>query len=132
ADRLDVQPASVSGMVKRLAEASLLEHVPYRGVRLTSVGNREALRGLRRQRVLESYLHTRLGYSWEEVHEEAERLEHAVSDRLIERVAATLGGPSHDPHGAPIPDASGAVERIRHPVLSDPTLPPLLRIRAVG
>lgn len=131
ADRLEVQPASVSGMVKRLAESELLEHVPYRGVRLTPHGSREALRILRRHRILETYLHDRLGFTWDHVHEEAERLEHAVSDRLIDRMAAALDDPSHDPHGAPIPGASGEMEAARYPTLDDPALPPRVVIRAV-
>jgi DtxR family Mn-dependent transcriptional regulator len=109
ADALDIQPASVTGMVKRLAESGLLEHVPYRGVRLTSSGTREALRVLRRHRILETYLCERLGFSWEDVHGEAERLEHAASDVLIEKMAAALEFPSHDPHGAPIPTRTGPV-----------------------
>jgi DtxR family Mn-dependent transcriptional regulator len=110
ADALEVQPASVTGMVKRLAESGYLEHVPYRGVKLTGEGTREALRILRRHRILETYLTERLGYRWEGVHQEAERLEHAASDELIERMAAALEYPSHDPHGAPIPTSSGEVE----------------------
>ena len=110
AEGLEVQPASVTGMVKRLAESGFLEHVPYRGVQLTDAGTREALRILRRHRILETYLTERLGYRWEDVHGEAERLEHAASDRLIERMAAALENPSHDPHGAPIPTPSGEIE----------------------
>lgn len=110
AEALVVQPASVTGMVKRLAETGYLEHVPYRGVRLTDSGTRAALRVLRRHRILESYLTHRLGYRWEAVHSEAEQLEHAASDELIERMAAALEHPSHDPHGAPIPTSSGEIE----------------------
>ena len=110
AEALDVQPASVTGMVKRLAEAGFLEHVPYRGVLLTDAGTREALRILRRHRILETYLMERLGYPWEEVHTEAENLEHAASDGLIERMAQALENPSHDPHGAPIPTPAGEIE----------------------
>ena len=106
---LDVQPASVSGMVRRLAADGLLEHEPYRGVRLTATGVREALKVLRRHRVIESFLVERLGYSWEDVHEEAERLEHAASDRLIDRMAEAVGNPTTDPHGAPIPSRRGEV-----------------------
>ena len=109
ADALEVQPASVTGMVKRLAESGYLEHVPYRGVKLTGEGTREALRILRRHRILETYLTERLGYRWERVHQEAERLEHAASEELIERMAAALENPSHDPHGAPIPTSSGEI-----------------------
>ncbi len=110
AEALEIQPASVTGMVKRLAAAGYLEHVRYRGVRLTEEGNREALRILRRHRILETYLTEALGYRWEEVHHEADRLEHAASDTLIEHMAAALEHPSHDPHGAPIPTSSGEVE----------------------
>jgi len=110
ADALQVQPASVTGMVKRLAESGYLEHVPYRGVELTDHGTREALRILRRHRILETYLSERLEYRWEDVHDEAERLEHAASDQLIERMASALHDPSHDPHGAPIPTRSGEIE----------------------
>lgn len=107
---LDVAPSSVTGMVKRLAEAGLLEHLPYRGVRLTESGARESLQILRRHRILETYLTERLGFTWDDVHEEAERLEHAASDRLIEAMALALDDPSHDPHGAPIPTAEGELE----------------------
>lgn len=110
AEALDVAPSSVTGMVKRLAEAGLLEHLPYRGVRLTETGTRESLRVLRRHRILETYLTERLGFSWDDVHDEAERLEHAASDRLIEAMAHALDDPSHDPHGAPIPTAAGELD----------------------
>lgn len=110
AETLEVQPASVTGMVKRLAESGYLEHVPYRGVQLTETGTRAALRILRRHRILESYLTERLRYRWEDVHQEAERLEHAASDELIERMATALENPSYDPHGAPIPTSSGEIE----------------------
>lgn len=110
AEALDVQPASVSGMIKRLAESGYVEHLRYRGVRLSASGTREALRIIRRHRVLETYLARRLGYSWDVVHEEAERLEHAASDELIDRMAAALEDPSHDPHGSPIPTRAGDVE----------------------
>ena len=112
ADALDIQPASVTGMVKRLAESGLVGHEPYRGVRLTDAGVRAALKVLRRHRVIETYLCTLLGYQWEDVHAEAERLEHAASDELVERMATALGSPSHDPHGSPIPTRAGEIEAI--------------------
>jgi DtxR family Mn-dependent transcriptional regulator len=115
AEVLDVAPASVSGMLRRLAEVGLLEHLPYRGVRLTDAGGRAALRVVRRHRILECYLTSRLGYDWDSVHREAERLEHAASDELIERMALVLGDPAYDPHGAPIPTRGGEIER---PVLT--------------
>jgi DtxR family Mn-dependent transcriptional regulator len=97
-------------MVKRLSELGLLEHLPYKGVQLTAEGRRAALRMVRRHRLIESYLVEFLGYSWDTVHQEAERLEHAVSDTLVERMAAALGHPTVDPHGDPIPSADGSVE----------------------
>ena len=103
AHRLGVAPASVSGMVRRLADQGLLAYERYRGVRLTEAGRRAALRTLRRHRIIESYLATVLGYPWDRVHEEAERLEHAASDDVIEAMARLLGAPEWDPHGAPIP-----------------------------
>ena len=132
ADALDIQPASVTGMVKRLAESGLLEHVPYKGVRLTDPGTREALRVLRRHRILETYLCERLAYAWDDVHDEAERLEHAASDELIERMAKALGFPSHDPHGAPIPTRSGDIEDVHDlATLADARPGDRVRIRAV-
>lgn len=110
ADRLAVSPASVSGMIRRLAEQGLLTHEPYRGVRLTGDGRHAALQTLRRHRILECYLSEVLGYPWDRVHEEAEQLEHAASEELIERMARALGDPRHDPHGAPIPTRDGDVE----------------------
>jgi DtxR family Mn-dependent transcriptional regulator len=106
---LELSAPSVSGMVKRLSELGLLEHVPYKGVQLTVEGRRVALRMVRRHRMIEAYLVAFLGYSWDTVHEEAERLEHAVSDTLVERMAAVLGNPSVDPHGDPIPTPDGAI-----------------------
>jgi len=131
ADALEVQPASVTGMVKRLAESGLLEHVPYRGVRLTERGIREALRVIRRHRILETYLSQRLGYSWDDVHDEAERLEHAASDQLIERMASALEDPSHDPHGAPIPTSAGEIEATDFSTLADAQRGDEVHIRAV-
>lgn len=112
AQLLDLSAPSVSGMIKRLSEQGLLEHAPYRGVSLTPDGRRVALRMVRRHRVIESYLVGRLGYGWDAVHDEAERLEHAVSDELIERMAASLGNPGVDPHGEPIPTAEGDVAEV--------------------
>jgi DtxR family Mn-dependent transcriptional regulator len=104
AERMAVQPSSVTRMLRRLSALGLLEYVPYAGVRLTERGRRIALEVSRHHRLLETYLHQVLGYSWEEVHAEAERLEHAMSEDLELRIAAHLGHPSRDPHGDPIPD----------------------------
>ena len=113
ADALAVAPPSVTGMVKRLSEQGLLSHEPYRGVTLTDLGLREARRVIRRHRLIESYLVGFLGYTWDSVHDEAERLEHAVSDALVERMAAALGHPQVDPHGDPIPDSKGKMEMLQ-------------------
>ena len=117
--RLDVAPASVSGMIRRLASQGLLRHVRYRGVRLTAAGRTAALRTLRRHRILECYLTSVLGYKWDRVHDEAERLEHTASDDLIDRMAVALGNPVVDPHGAPIPTREGAVDERRHRSLAE-------------
>ncbi len=129
---LDVSPPSVSGMVKRLSEAGLIEHVPYRGVQLTHQGRRAALKMIRRHRVLEVYLTQQLGYDWDGVHDEAERLEHAVSDELIERMAGALGDPHYDPHGAPIPTAAGEIEETDLTTLADARVGAVLELRQVG
>jgi DtxR family transcriptional regulator, Mn-dependent transcriptional regulator len=104
ADRLEVTPASASGMIKKLADLGLVAHVPYRGVQLTLEGERLALEVLRHHRLLELYLATQLDVPWDRVHEEAEALEHVLSEDLEARIAAKLGNPTHDPHGDPIPD----------------------------
>ena len=109
ASELDRSAASVTNMVKGLAEQGLLDHEPYRGVRLTPQGESTAIRIIRRHRVIETYLIERLGYTWDGVHEEAERLEHAASDGLIDRMARALGDPDEDPHGAPIPSSDGVI-----------------------
>jgi DtxR family Mn-dependent transcriptional regulator len=119
AEQLMLAPASVTGMIKRLSEQGLVAHAPYRGVRLTAEGRRIALRILRRHRLVEAYLVANLGYTWDTVHDEAERLEHAVSDELVERMAQSLGHPSFDPHGDPIPDADGRIADFVHVPLVD-------------
>jgi len=103
ADRLGVSAASATAMVKKLARLGLVEHEPYRGVALTPVGTRMALEVIRHHRLLELYLMQALGLPWDAVHEEAERLEHHLSDELEARIDAALGHPTRDPHGDPIP-----------------------------
>ncbi|MFL6057369.1 MAG: metal-dependent transcriptional regulator [Rubrobacteraceae bacterium] len=110
AARLSVSPASVSNMFVRLREMGYVEYERYRGVSLTERGREEALRLVRRHRLIETFLLEHLGYSWGEVHEEAERLEHAVSDEFTERLSEFLGHPGHDPHGEPIPGADGTMQ----------------------
>lgn len=107
AARLGIAPASVTGMVQRLARLGLVATERYRGARLTDGGRAAALQLIRRHRIIESYLVQRLGFSADDVHDEAERLEHAASDLLIERMAAAIGNPTEDPHGTPIPASQG-------------------------
>lgn len=114
---LGVVPGTATTMVKALAESGLVTYEPYAGVRLTVSGLKLAALVLRRHRLMELFLVQVLGMSWDEVHEEAERLEHAASDRLIDRIDAMLGQPSTDPHGDPIPDSNGAVSARDYPTL---------------
>ncbi|HKP91444.1 MAG TPA: metal-dependent transcriptional regulator [Thermoleophilaceae bacterium] len=110
AARLGVTPASASAMVKKLAERGLAEHAPYHGARLTEAGERLALEVLRHHRLLELYLAKHLGVPWDRVHDEADALEHVLSEDLEARIAAKLGDPTHDPHGDPIPTADLSIE----------------------
>ena len=107
AARLEVTPAAVSGMLRKLAGLGLVEHEPYRGVRLTERGRFVALEVIRHHRLLELFLVENLGMGWDEVHAEAEVLEHVLSEELEELIAAKLGNPTHDPHGDPIPTRDG-------------------------
>src|SRR5215213_6994649 len=110
ANRLSVSSASVTNMFGRLQEMGLVRYERYRGASLTRRGLVEALRLVRRHRLIETFLLEHLGYSWQDVHEEAERLEHAVSDRFTERLAELLGHPDYDPHGDPIPASDRTLE----------------------
>jgi DtxR family Mn-dependent transcriptional regulator len=110
AERLGVTPASVSSMAKKLAERGLVTHAPYQGIRLTAAGERIALSVLRHHRLLELYLVEHLGVPPDRVHEEAEALEHVLSEDLEARIAAKLNNPTHDPHGDPIPDADLVID----------------------
>jgi len=110
AQRLGVANSSVSEMVRKLKDQGLVDHKPYSAITLTADGIRLALSMVRRHRLIETYLVQELGYSWDEVHDEAELLEHAVSDTFIERMAGKLGNPHRDPHGDPIPAADGTVQ----------------------
>ena len=113
AERMGVRPPSVTAMVKRLSALGLAEHAPYRGVELTPAGERVALEIIRHHRLLELYLTQALGLSLDEVHSEADRLEHALSEELEARIDRSLGYPTHDPHGDPIPDAKLRLDRKR-------------------
>jgi DtxR family Mn-dependent transcriptional regulator len=110
AERLAVTPASASNMAKKLSSLGLVEHVPYKGVRLTGAGERVALEVLRHHRLLELYLAENLDVPWDRVHDEAEVLEHVLSEELEELIARKLGNPTHDPHGDPIPTRELEIE----------------------
>ncbi len=111
AARLGLVPSRVTEMIKKLASQGLVRHAPYGAITLTDAGRAEALRMVRRHRLVETWLVDGFGYSWDEVHDEAEVLEHALSDRLLAAIDAQLGHPRRDPHGDPIPDADGVVVR---------------------
>jgi len=131
AKRLGVAPSSVSGMLRRLVELGLAEHRRYGQVTLTAAGTAAALQVLRRHRLLEMYLVAELGYTWDEVHDDAEVLEHGVSERLLARMDAKLEHPTVDPHGDPIPSAEGriaAVAAARLSTLAPGARGPLVRV----
>ncbi|GAB6859472.1 metal-dependent transcriptional regulator [Microbacterium xylanilyticum] len=119
AAKLGIAPSSVTEMVKKLAAAGLVSHVPYGAVRLTEDGEQRALGIVRRHRLIETWLVREFGYAWDEVHDEAEVLEHTISDRLLEGIDARLGRPRFDPHGDAIPDAAGRIEREPFVLLAD-------------
>ncbi len=129
AQALNVSPGTVTGMLKTLSEASLATYTPYEGARLTLTGQELAMKIIRRHRLLELFLVQTLNMSWDEVHEEAEHMEHAVSERLIDRIDAFLGHPAVDPHGDPIPRADGSLTEIQGTPLSK--LRPGQRFRVV-
>ena len=116
---LKVSPSSVSGNLKKLSRDGLIDYEPYGAISLTDEGRLIALQVVRRHRLIETYLVERLGFGWDEVHEEADRLEHAVSDRVLNRLDRTLGFPDRDPHGDPIPDPEGNLPRVLSFRLSD-------------
>ncbi|MBV8382030.1 MAG: metal-dependent transcriptional regulator [Planctomycetaceae bacterium] len=129
AHALNVSPGTVTGMLKALSEASLATYTPYEGARLTPSGQGLAMKIIRRHRLLELFLVRTLNMSWDEVHEEAEHMEHAASERLIDRIDAFLGHPAVDPHGDPIPRADGTLAEIQGTPLSK--LRPGQRFRVV-
>ncbi len=127
---LGVVPGTATTMVKALAESGMVTYEPYAGVRLTAAGQKLAALVLRRHRLMELFLVQVLGMSWDEVHDEAERLEHAASDRVIDRIDAMLGRPSADPHGDPIPDPEGTVAAQEyHTLLTCPVGAPVVMMR---
>jgi DtxR family Mn-dependent transcriptional regulator len=114
---LEVTPASVTGMIKKLAELKLVRHMPYQGVELTKSGEKIALEMVRHHRLLELFLIEVLGYTWDEVHAEADVLEHVISEEFEERMAARLGYPTVDPHGDPIPSKDGTIASVKERAL---------------
>jgi DtxR family Mn-dependent transcriptional regulator len=127
AARLGVAAPSVSAMVKRLTADGLVGHDPYRPVHLTDAGEQAALAVVRRHRLVETYLHDALGLPWDEVHDEAEVLEHSVSERVVDAMDRALGHPARDPHGDPIPPKQGRHQEVRDEPLD--TVPPGRRAR---
>lgn len=124
AERLKVSPASVTSMIKRLSAMGYLTYHRYQGVELTEQGTEVALEVIRHHRLLEAYLHQSLGIPWDRVHDEAEVLEHAISEDVEDAIARILGDPTHDPHGDPIPPKHGSYIESRHDALEDaPTGP---------
>ncbi len=121
AERTGLAQSTVSDALRKLAEQGLIEHSPYRSVALTATGRAYAVAMVRRHRLIETFLSRVLRYAWDEVHAEAEVLEHAVSDLMIERIDALLGHPDRDPHGDPIPSATGAVPSVAATRLTDLT-----------
>ena len=119
AERMGVTAASATNMIKKLAEVNLLEYAPYKGVVLREAGEKIALETIRHHRLIELYLSEALGYSWDAVDAEAERLEHAISEKLEERIDSMLGHPTIGAHGEPIPDKNGQVEEQTYARLSD-------------
>ncbi len=128
AQALGVTPGTVTTMMKSLSEAGLVDYRPRAGVALTATGRREALDVVRRHRLIELFLVEVLELDWADVHEEAEVLEHAISDRLLNRIDEILGHPTNDPHGDPIPDARGRIPGSSETTLADVTAPATVRI----
>jgi DtxR family Mn-dependent transcriptional regulator len=118
AARLRVSQPSVTGMLKKLAEIKLISYTPYQGVKLTAPGRKIALEIIRHHRLLELYLAKAMGYSWDKVHQEAEKLEHFISEEFEQKMAEILGEPTSDPHGAPIPAKNGKIQKRNLSVLS--------------
>jgi DtxR family Mn-dependent transcriptional regulator len=132
AKRTGMKPSTVSGALGRLVSSGLVQHAPYGAVTLTDRGERYALKMVRRHRLLELFLVDALGYRWDEVHDEADSLEHAVSDMMITRIDAALGHPSKDPHGDPIPSEAGDIPEVSSGLLSEATPGSIVRIERVN
>jgi DtxR family transcriptional regulator, Mn-dependent transcriptional regulator len=122
AEEMDVSSASVTNMIKRLAKMGLVEYQSYRGAKLTETGKKIALEVIRHHRLLELYLMEMMGYSWDEVHDEAEKLEHHISEQFEDKIAELLDHPTHDPHGDPIPSKEGTLPPAETEPLADASL----------
>jgi DtxR family Mn-dependent transcriptional regulator len=131
ADSLDISLAAVTKMVRRLGELKLAVYERNEGIELTPSGTKVALEMIRHHRLLEVYLKEALGYSWDQVDEEAEKLEHHISEEFEDRIAEMLGHPTHDPHGAPIPTKDGQIDDTRHPALAEMTPGTKVRVECV-
>lgn len=132
AKRLNISPASVSGMVKKLSTMNLVTHKKYQGVQLTNAGRKIALEVIRHHRLIELFLSEALGVPWDRVHEEAEKWEHVLSEDMEDRIDKLLGYPTHDPHGAPIPSRNGEVPKRSKHRMSDLKDGQLARITEVS
>lgn len=132
AESAGVRLSTVSDALRKLSEQGLIEHIRYGSVSLTDLGRSHAVAMTRRHRLIETFLVQMLGYEWDEVHEEADRLEHAVSDELIDRIDLALGYPTRDPHGDPIPSAEGRVHRPDAVVLAEVPAPSRVRIERIS
>ncbi len=131
AARLNVEAASVTGMLKKLAELHLIEYIPYQGAALTSNGERIALEVIRHHRLIELYLIEAMGFTWDQVHAEADRLEHAISEEFEDRIAQMLGHPTTDPHGDPIPTKTGHIAATSRDTLESATSGSSYRVERV-
>jgi DtxR family Mn-dependent transcriptional regulator len=131
AARLDIAAASVTGMLKKLAEMKLVSYEPYQGAILTPAGEKIALEVIRHHRLIELYLTEAMGYSWDQVHAEADKLEHAISENFVERISQMLGDPKVDPHGDPIPAKDGTVASSSRMTLREASAGSVVRIERV-
>lgn len=131
AEEMRVSPGTVTSMLKTLSETGLADYTPYSGASLTPAGRKLAMRMLRRHRLIELFLVRTLELTWDQVHEEAEDMEHAVSDFLVDRMDEFLGRPQFDPHGDPIPNAEGELRGVPRKTVALATCPPRSRIRLV-
>ena len=132
AEAAGVRLSTVSDALRKLSEQELIEHVRYGTVTLTELGREHAVSMIRQHRLLDTFLVHKLGYEWDEVHDEADRLEHAVSDELMHRIDRSLGYPTRDPHGDPIPSAEGLVHRPDAVILSDAPAPCRTRVERIS